>query len=153
MSAAAGPLFLDTGGVPPPREARMKARGLATGVVALCGALAFAAAQDGGISYARDVEPLFLAECGDCHGAENPKKGLDLSQGRGLASMLDRPSQEVEGTLLLKAGDPAASYLWQKLLHTAAEGKGMPRTMFGAKKLPQEQLDLVERWITEGARP
>ena len=29
----------------------------------------------------------------------------------------------------------------------------MPRTMFGAKKLPQEQLDLIERWIREGAKP
>ena len=55
--------------------------------------------------------------------------------------------------VLLKAGDPAASYLWQKLTHTASEGKGMPRTMFGAKKLPQEQLDVVERWIREGAKP
>jgi mono/diheme cytochrome c family protein len=131
----------------------MRARELAVVIAVLGGALAYAVAQEGGVSYAKDVEPVFLAECGDCHGAENPKKGLDLSQGRGLAAMLDRPSQEVDGALLLKAGDPAASYLWQKLTHNASEGKGMPRTMFGAKKLPQEQLDLVERWIREGARP
>jgi mono/diheme cytochrome c family protein len=131
----------------------MRARELAVLGLVLSGALAYAAAQESGLSYANDVEPVFLAECGDCHGAENPKKGLDLSQGRGLANMLDRPSQEIDGTLLLKAGDPAASYLWQKLTHAASEGKGMPRTMFGAKKLPQEQLDLVERWIKEGAKP
>ena len=131
----------------------MRARELAVMVAVLGGALAYAAAQESALSYAKDVEPLFVAECGDCHSAENPKKGLDLSQGSGLANMLDRPSQEVEGALLLKAGDPAASYLWQKLTHTATEGKGMPRTMFGVKKLPQEQLDLVERWIREGAKP
>ena len=131
----------------------MRARELAVVAAVLGGALAYATAQEGGISYANDVEPVFLAECGDCHGAESPKKGLDLSKGRGLANLLDRQSQEVDGVVLLKAGDPAASYLWQKLTHTASEGKGMPRTMFGAKKLPQEQLDVVERWIREGAKP
>ena len=131
----------------------MRARELAVMVAVLGGALAYAAAQESALSYAKDVEPLFVAECGDCHSAENPKKGLDLSQGRGVANMLDRPSQEVDGVLLLKAGDPAASYLWQKLTHAAAEGKGMPRTMFGAKKLSQDQLDLIERWISEGAKP
>ena len=131
----------------------MRAREFALVGVMLSGALAYAVAQDGVLSYAKDVEPVFIAECGDCHSAEDPKKGLDLSQGRGVANMLDRPSQEVDGVLLLKAGDPAASYLWQKLTHTAAEGKGMPRTMFGAKKLSQDQLDLIERWISEGAKP
>ena len=131
----------------------MRAREFALVGVMLSGALAYAVAQDGVLSYAKDVEPVFIAECGDCHSAEDPKKGLDLSQGRGVANMLDRPSQEVDSVLLLKAGDPAASYLWQKLTHTAAEGKGMPRTMFGAKKLSQDQLDLIERWISEGAKP
>jgi hypothetical protein len=131
----------------------MRAREFALAGLVMSGALAYAVAQEGAPSYAKDVEPVFLAECGDCHGAENPKKGLDLSQGRGLANMLGRPSQEVDGVLLLKAGDPAASYLWQKLSHSSAEGKGMPRTLFGAKTLPQDQLDLIERWIKEGAKP
>jgi hypothetical protein len=131
----------------------MRVRELVMVALVLVGALAYAAAEEGSLSYAKDVEPVFLAQCGDCHSAENPKKGLDLSAGKGLANLLDRPSQEVDGVPLLKAGDPAASYLWQKLTHTAAEGKGMPRTMFGASKLPPEQLDLIERWIREGAKP
>jgi cytochrome c553 len=116
-------------------------------------AIAYAAAQEDALSYARDIEPVFVAACGDCHGAENPKKGLDLSQGHGYANLLDRPSQEVKELALLKAGDPAASYLWQKLAHTNTEGKGMPRTIFGSKSLPKEQLGLIERWIKEGAKP
>ena len=123
-------------------------------LVILAGPLLLAAAQSGSaLSYARDVEPIFLAECGDCHGAEKPKKGLDLSAGKGHAALVGRPSQEVPDTLLVKAGDPAASYLWAKLQHTTSEGKGMPRTIFGAKKLAPEQLDLVERWIRDGAQP
>jgi mono/diheme cytochrome c family protein len=123
-------------------------------LVTFAGSFLLAAGQPGAaLSYARDVEPIFLAECGDCHGAEKPKKGLDLSQGKGHAALVGRPSQEAADTLLVKAGDPAASYLWAKLQHTTSEGKGMPRTMFGAKKLAPEQLDLVERWIRDGAQP
>ena len=102
-------------------------------------------------SYARDVEPIFLAACGDCHGADKPKKGLDLSQGKGHAALVGRASQEID-LPLVKAGDPAGSYLWHKLTHTQTEGKGMPRGVFSSSKLPQEQLDLIERWIVAGAQ-
>ena len=131
----------------------MRSRELFAVATVFAGALTFALAQDGGVSYAKDVEPIFVAACGDCHGAENPKKGLDLSRGHGLDNLLGRPSQEVKETALLKAGDPTASYLWVKLTHTNTEGRGMPRTLFGSKKLPPAQLDLIERWIKEGAKP
>lgn len=104
-------------------------------------------------SYARDIEPIFVKACGDCHGADNPKKGLDLSVGRGYTDLLNRPSNEVGGLMLVAPGDAANSYLWHKLSHTAKEGKGMPRTLFASKKLPQAELDLVQRWIREGAKP
>jgi hypothetical protein len=123
-------------------------------LVAFTGSFLLAAGQSGSApTYARDVEPIFLAECGDCHGAEKPKKGLDLSQGKGHAALVGRPSQEVADTLLVKPGDPTASYLWAKLQHTTSEGKGMPRTIFGAKKLAPEHLEVIERWIRDGAQP
>jgi hypothetical protein len=103
-------------------------------------------------SYARDVEPIFLKACLDCHDSDSPKKDLDLSKGKGYKAMLDVKSQEV-AMPLLKAGDPAGSFLWLKLTHTATEGKGMPRTLFGAKKLHAEQLDLIKSWIIAGAQP
>jgi mono/diheme cytochrome c family protein len=131
----------------------MRPKELIAIAVVFVGVVAYAFAQDAGVSYARDIEPIFVAACGDCHGSENPKKGLDLSQGHGRGNMLDKQSQEVKEVALLKAGDPAASYLWVKLTHTNTEGRGMPRTIFSSKKLPQAQLDLVERWIKEGAKP
>ena len=53
----------------------------------------------------------------------------------------------------VRPDDPTASFLWLKLSHTATEGKGMPRTILGAKKLPQAQLDAVKNWIVQGAQP
>jgi mono/diheme cytochrome c family protein len=104
-------------------------------------------------SYKKDVEPIFLAECGDCHSGARPKKGLDLGEGKGYASLVNKPSQEVPGVLLVKPGDPEGSYLWQKLQHTAKEGKGMPRTIFSSRKLPEAQLQVVKEWIETGANP
>jgi hypothetical protein len=79
------------------------------------------------------------------------KKGLDLSAGKGRTAMLGVPSRSEPDFALVKAGDPEASYLWLKVSHTSAKGKGMPRTLFGAKKLPDEQLALIRRWIEGGA--
>ncbi len=105
------------------------------------------------LSYAKDVEPIFVKACANCHGGNSPKKGLDLSLGKGYADLTGRRSQESPTMDLVKPGDPAGSYLWLKLSHTALEGRGMPRTLFGAKKLPQAELDTVREWIIQGAKP
>jgi mono/diheme cytochrome c family protein len=122
-------------------------------VVVLVVVLALAARAQSPVSYANDVEPVFVKACAECHGGDNPKKGLDLSTGKGYARLVDIKSQEVPAMVLVKAGEPAASYLWLKLTHTATEGKGMPRTMFSSKTLPQAELDLVQNWIIHGAKP
>jgi hypothetical protein len=111
------------------------------------------AAEEGPLSYARDVEPLVVKACGDCHGGDKPKKGLDLSKGTGYGHIVGVKSQEVPTMDLVKASDPAGSYLWLKVTHTATEGKGMPRTLFSAKKLSQDKLDLIQKWIAGGAQP
>ncbi|HNX51493.1 MAG TPA: hypothetical protein PLS53_03605 [Thermoanaerobaculaceae bacterium] len=115
-------------------------------------AVALAVGAESPLSYARDVEPVFVKECVECHGGDNPKKGLDLSEGKGLKNLLDVKSTMVEMPIL-RAGDPPGSFLWLKLTHTATQGKGMPRTLFGARKLPKEQLDLIQQWIIQGAKP
>lgn len=122
-------------------------------IVALAVVAVSLLAADEPLSYATHVRPLFEKECGDCHGPKRPKKGLDLLGPGAVAAMVDRPSQNEPQVMLVKAGDAQASYLWRKLAHTHSEGKGMPRGLFTATRLPQEQIDLVARWIEQGARP
>ena len=118
--------------------------------IAAVAALAAVAAEPA--SYSSDVEAIFIDRCGDCHSGDDPKKGLDLSKGTGYTSLVNVKSQET-GQLLVTPGEPEASYLWAKLTHTNREGKGMPRAIFGSKKLPQAQLDAIRAWIADGARP
>lgn len=104
-------------------------------------------------SYTAEVEPIFVKECGECHGGERPKKGLDLSAGKGFANLVGKKSVEVPELLLVAPGDPEGSYLWHKLQHTAKEGKGMPRGIFSSRKLTDAELKVIREWIEQGARP
>ena len=131
----------------------MTRKELALVVLLLTGALAIAVGAQAPLSYAMNVEPIILKACSECHGGDSPKKGLDLSQGKGFERLVGVKSQEAPEMVLVKAGDPTSSYLWLKVAHTATQGKGMPRTLFGAKKLPQAQLDVIQNWIIQGANP
>jgi hypothetical protein len=126
------------------------------GVVLLAvlgGSIALVAEESTPISYAAQVEPILISECGDCHGAEKPKKGLDMSKGQGYAHLVGKPSNEVPELLLVKPGDPDGSYVWHKLEHKAEKGRGMPRTIFSSKMLPAAELEVIKRWIADGAKP
>jgi hypothetical protein len=121
--------------------------------LAAAAVVALAARAETPVSYAKDIEPIFVKACEKCHGGSHPKQGLDLSAGKGYGELVGVRSTEVTEMARVKAGDPAASYLWLKLTHTATKGRGMPRTLFGAKKLPQADLDLIQQWIVQGANP
>jgi hypothetical protein len=104
-------------------------------------------------SYAGDVEPLVVKRCLSCHEFEEPKAQLVLEVGEGYGRMVGRSSTQVKDVLIVAPGDVEGSYLWHKLDFTAAEGQGMPRTAFGARRLPDDEVELFRRWIETGAKP
>lgn len=83
------------------------------------------------------ISPLFEAHCLSCHGASQPQGELDLTT---HASTL----QGGKSGAALVPGAPLESLLLEKL-HSGA----MP---MGADRLSDDQIDLVRRWIEEGAR-
>lgn len=89
------------------------------------------------IHFESDIRPILKAYCLDCHGGtEKPKGGLDLRLKRFAVK------GGGSGTALVE-GDPAKSPLWERM----SQGDMPP----GEKKVPPEQIALVERWIKEGA--
>lgn len=105
------------------------------------------------VSYERHLEPLVVAHCLGCHEAEEPKAKLVLEEGTGYGQLVGRQSIQVPEMALVAPGDVENSYVWLKLQHTAPEGKGMPRTPTGVKKLRAAELELYRRWIEDGAKP
>jgi hypothetical protein len=105
------------------------------------------------VSYATHLEPLVTAHCLSCHDSEEAKAKLVLNPGEGYQNLVGRRSVQEPEMALVEPGDPDRSYLWLKLQHLSKEGKGMPRTLTGSKKLRPSELDLYRRWIAGGAKP
>ena len=89
------------------------------------------------LTFEKDVRPIFKAYCLDCHGGGEALKGnLDLRLKRFAERGGDSGSAVV-------AGHPDESLLIERLKN----GEMPP----GEKKVPHEQIVLIEQWIAAGA--
>ncbi len=85
------------------------------------------------VDFALDIAPIIRASCLSCH-ADSPSAGLDLRDQKQIAKVL-------------APGSPSKSTL---LTRVKGEG-GMERMPKGFPALPDSQVELIERWIAEGA--
>jgi hypothetical protein len=120
------------------------------GVMAVGLVSALAEAPGGSLA---GVQPIFDRECVKCHGPEKQKAKLDLSPGVAYKSLVNTPSKEEPSFMRVKPGDPDQSYLMLKLEHKSSDGDGMPKGLFGSRKLSQQDLDIIKAWIASGANP
>ncbi len=104
-----------------------------------------------GATWLGRVQPLLVANCQGCHGAEEPLGEFDVVS-EGLYERLLEDSKQV-AMPFITPGDPAQSYLWQKL--TAGEsaiGLAMPLdAQLQPRTLPEGALADIETWILNGA--
>lgn len=106
-----------------------------------------------------DIQPIFTAACLPCHAGDAPagdvrfdiiqNSMVDLLGPDGTGAM----STQVDG-LLIKPGDPDASYLIEKLEATAAHlpRSGDPMPPPPLEPLPARVIADIRRWIAEGAK-
>jgi mono/diheme cytochrome c family protein len=92
------------------------------------------------VDYARDIAPLFEQSCNSCHGAKKAAGQLRLD--------VKAPAMKggMSGAVILP-GNSKDSRLMHRLLGLGGE-KQMP---LGGDPLKSEQIELVRRWIDEGA--
>ncbi len=115
----------------------MQSRLLELGYAGLV-ALAASALRAEELSFEQDVRPIFKAYCLDCHGGGEQIEGnLDLRLKRFAAKGGDSGPAVV-------AGNAPDSLLLARL-----KSGEMPPT---EKKVPPEQIALIERWIASGAK-
>ncbi len=124
------------------------ARGMGLWVVTLLALVATARAADEvstpaseGVSYFRDVRPIFQAHCQGCH---QPAKPL----GEFVMTAFDALVKGGESTLpAIVPGEPDESYLVDQI--TPADGKAeMPKDK---DPLTADQVAKIRQWISEGA--
>ncbi|WP_165249530.1 PSD1 and planctomycete cytochrome C domain-containing protein [Paludisphaera soli] len=99
----------------------------------------------GKVDFARDVRPILSDACFACHGFDEKerKAGLRLDTREGAFGKLE------SGDAAVVAGDVEASGLAFRI-ETDDEGLLMPPKESG-KSLTPEQVDVLKRWIAEGA--
>jgi mono/diheme cytochrome c family protein len=96
-----------------------------------------AAAPAQATSFEQQIRPILKANCFHCHGAEGePKGSLDVRLKRLLVKGGDQGPSIVPGK-------PEESLLYERIM----SGEMPP----GEKKLSAEQIELIRRWIAEGA--
>ena len=102
-----------------------------------------AASAAKGVTFAKDIQPLFEKSCIKCHGAEKQKAKLRLDS---LEASLKGGEN---GESILKGDSAKSPLVWSvaRLDPDAAmppDGKGEPLT--------KEQIGLIRAWIDQGAK-
>jgi hypothetical protein len=93
------------------------------------------------VSYTRDVKPILINDCVECHSTEDHKSGLDVTS---VATL--KKGGKKSGPAVI-AGKPDDSPM-VKYVRGLMEGPQMPK---GEPPLSQEELHLIRCWIAAGA--
>ncbi len=99
-----------------------------------------AAAPQDAVQFARDVGPVLLAQCTECHGEQNPRNNLSMQTFNSLLRGGDSGA-------VLAPKKPEESLLVKKL--RGAAGARMPKDR---PPLPEETIAKIETWILLGAK-
>ncbi|MBP86898.1 MAG: hypothetical protein CMJ64_09300 [Planctomycetaceae bacterium] len=111
---------------------------------AIWAATASAAEQDK-VIYNREVLPLLADRCFLCHG---PDEGVREAELR--LDVRDDATRDRDGSFVVKPGNPDASEMIARLT-TEDEDLVMPPPDSGQERLTPDEVDLVRRWIKQGA--
>ncbi len=95
---------------------------------------------------------VFSPSCAfaSCHGGQAPEQGLNFGN-INREMLVGRASNQVPGRILVIAGDPDSSYLFEKLSQVEPQvGNQMPPKGAGGA-LPAASIAAVKKWIANGA--
>jgi hypothetical protein len=116
-----------------------------------------------GPSFRKDVLPMLATTCAatdGCHGADaTDRVNIDLREPAAYRTLVRRPAELRPGALLVDPGNPAKSFLLDKLTRRLAEGEGKAMPLDPKTGRPMDPSPLggfLERalipWIEQGAQ-
>lgn len=102
------------------------------------------------VDYASQIEPLWVGTCTGCHKPNSANGGgLSLTVGTSYAAMVNVASTQVPGLAMVEPGDPAASYLLEKI---SCDNPQVGNRMRPGSPMDRNDQALVRDWIAQGAR-
>jgi ankyrin repeat protein len=107
-------------------------------VIATNVALVPAFGQTQRVDFARDVQPLLKQHCVECHGGPEPRGGYRLDRRSGALGGVTRPN------ILPRSSE--SSRVYRRLIGNQFGAQMPPKG-----PLPAHDVDIIKRWIDEGA--
>jgi hypothetical protein len=110
------------------------------------------------VSFQGNLQPVFTASCalGGCHDAASSIQGLNLSVGASYGQLVNVRSTERRSLDRVQPGDPATSYLNQKIedvegisgtIMPPACGGGATTGTNGAPCLTADEVEMFRTWV------
>ncbi len=99
------------------------------------------APASGGVSFVKDVAPIFARNCQGCHGANNPRSKFSLA----TFNMLMKGGEKGNDDIV--PGKPDESRLVLML-----KGEEEPRMPRNGRALRRDIIERVETWVKQGAK-
>ena len=96
------------------------------------------------ISYYKKIRPILQAECQGCHQPAKAKGGYVMTD---FAKLLEGGESVKDGEHAIVANDPEHSLLVKQITPAQGEAEMPPKK----QPLPDAQIQLIRRWIAEGA--
>ena len=103
------------------------------------------AKRDQNIRFDRDIRPILSDTCFHCHGPDEENRQGDLRLDIEEAMFAPR-----DGNPAVTPGDIRRSSLFQRLVHNDVDQRMPPAD--STKSLTTDQIDLIRRWIQQGAK-
>src|SRR5262249_44192674 len=111
------------------------------GSLVACGSAA--AAEDAKVSYYREVRKIFQQHCQGCHQPAKPMGGFVMTS---HAALLGKGES---GDPAVVPGKPEKSLIVTQIMPHDGKAPAMPK---GKDRLLQHDIDLIKKWISQGAR-
>src|SRR5687767_301505 len=97
------------------------------------------------IDFKRDIRPILSNTCFLCHGPDDKGRKGDLR-----LDLREHAFKVVDGKQAFVPGKPEQSEAFRRMITTDSDDR-MPPAKSG-KKLTPKQIDLVRKWILQGAK-
>ncbi len=104
--------------------------------------------RDQAVSYKEQIQPILNAHCVRCHGGDHPSGKIDLTS---YANLMTTRAKVSGRQPLIEPGSPSASRLYVLCATTQSHFR-MPPDTSGVTPLPTEELKVLMRWISQGAK-
>jgi hypothetical protein len=107
------------------------------------------------VSYRKDIQPLWLLQCGSCHDASAPYRGEFEDNKKKFEALRKGPRMDTYADMIYFVGWPDTGALMRRLDDgkTAADGKAGNMYQYLGETEPERQknLNLFKEWVGKDA--